>query len=104
MRSFTKNYFTKKDLEELSKEYKYLVTAKDNMLSYWGDSERKAHYQMILCKNDIERNLIMNDCKNDNMMSYVNWYPLTKSFYTNILSKQRHYNITLRNDWTRIYN
>ena len=56
------NEFTRNDLNELSKSYKYVVTAKDNMLSYWGDSEEKPHYQMILCKNDIEKNLIMKDC------------------------------------------
>lgn len=98
------NEFTRKDLNRLSKSYKYVVTAKDNMLSLWGGSVKKSHYQIILCKDEKEKDLIMKDCQNDNTLSYVNWYPLIESYYTNILAKQRHYTISLRNDWTRIYN
>lgn len=97
------NEFTRKDLKELSKNYKYVVTAKDNMLSFWGDSEKKAHYQIILCKDEKEKDWIMKDCQDDNTLSYVNWYPLTESYYTNILAKQNYYTVSLRNDWTRIY-
>lgn len=103
MDKFIKDDFNRKDLEELTKEYGYIVTCKDKTLSYWGYSAYKPHYQLILCKDLNECTKIVQDCESDNTLSHVNYYPLKPCFFRNILAKKR-YSISLRNDWTRIYN
>ena len=104
MKEFIKKSYSKKDLILLSTHYKYIVKATDGFLSGWGNSTSKKHIQVILCKDEHEKDLILNDVYKDNTLHYVNWYPLTNSFYQNILSLQCKYDVSLRNDWTRVYN
>lgn len=104
MKNFIKKSYTKKDLILLSTQYKYIVKATDAFLSGWGNSTSKKHIQVILCKDEHEKELILNDVYKDNTLQYVNWYPLSNSFYQNILNLQYKYDVSLRNDWTRIYN
>lgn len=103
MKKFTKDYFTKKDLKELSNDYSFVVTCKDKFLSGWGKALGKNHYQIILCKDKMEKDLILNDVKNDNTLSFINWYPLSEVYFNNIMQKQYKNSVTLRNDWDRIY-
>lgn len=94
--------FTKKDLEKLSKTYAYIVTCKDMWLTDW-EGVNKTLYHLILCKNEKEKDIIYKDVDTDKNFGYVNYYPLKKCFFNNILNYQKRYDITLRNDWTRAY-
>ena len=97
------NQFTKIDLEKLSKTYKYVVTCKDKYLSNWNLVQKESHYQLILCKDEKEKELIYKDVNEDDTFAYVNYYPLKKCFFDNILNYQKRHSISLRNDWSRIY-
>lgn len=99
--------FTRNDLEKLSEKYAYIVTCKDKFLSNWVSnwymSEKASHYHLILCKDEKEKDIIYKDVDTDNSFAYVNYYPLKKCFFNNILNYQKRYDITLRNDWTRVF-
>lgn len=101
MKQFIKNFFDKEDLNYLSSEYKYIIKAKDKLFSRWGLAENKTHIQLILAKDIEEKDAIINDIERDKTFSHVNWYPLEKCFYKNILQLRSKYSYTLRNDWTR---
>lgn len=97
------NQFTRKDLEKLSETYTYVVTCKDKFLSDWDLIGKGSHYQLILCKNEKEKDLVYKDVDTDKTFAYVNYYPLKKCFFNNILNYQKRYEISLRNDWSRAY-
>lgn len=97
------NQFTKKDLEKLSETYAYIVTCKDKFLSDWDLIGKDSHYQLILCKNEKEKDLVYKDVDTDKTFAYVNYYPLKKCFFSNILNYQKRYDVSLRNNWTRAY-
>lgn len=95
------DYFDKKYLEYLSERYEYIIKAKDKFLSGWGVSNDKTHIQLILVKDQEELNSILSDLKTDKSFGYINYYPLNKYFYKDILSLKNRYHYTLRNDWKR---
>lgn len=101
MSNFIKNDFNLKDLKELSKDYNYIVKANDKFLSGWGEAKNKKHIQLILCKTIEEKERIFNDLQKDNTFNYVNWYPLSESWFNNILQLKYKYSVSLRNDWSR---
>lgn len=94
--------FTKKDLEKLSETYAYIVTCKDMWLTDW-EGVNKTLYHLILCKDEKEKDLIYKDVNTDKNFGYVNYYPLKKYYFNNILNYQKRYNVSLRNDWSRAY-
>lgn len=93
---YTNEELTKNLKLAINQGYKFAIKAQDKFLS-----ENKKHLQLILCKNEKEKDLILKDLYNDSTFIYVNWY------YINDL--QRIYNTsrgktwTLRNDWTRAF-
>ena len=100
METFTKDYFNKKDLIEYAKEYEYIVTAHDKMLSDWGYSKNTTHYQFILCKDLRKKESVVKYLNNDDTFNYVNYYPLKETFFKNILQKSYRCTYTIRNDFT----
>lgn len=100
MESFTKHYFNKKDLEEYAKEYEYIVFTHDKFLSNWGNTKDKEHYQFILCKDLKKKDSVLNYLNNNDSFNYINWYPLKKTFFKNIMQKSYKCSYTIRNDWT----
>lgn len=98
---YFENEVNKKDIEDIKKlGYKYIIKAKDNFLSGWGNSVNKTHVQIILCRTRKELDLILRDLKNDKSFSCVNWHYLEyKNVYNFIYNKS----FTIRNDWTRAF-
>ena len=91
----------KKDIEDLKKlGYKYIIKAKDNFLSGWGNSANKTHIQLILCKTSKELELIIEDLKSDKSFSYVTWDLLE---YKNIYNYTYKKTFTIRNEWPRAF-
>ena len=101
MTTFIKDYFNKQDLEELQKDYKYIIKAHDKFLSGWGKAERKQHIQLILCKDEKEKDNILYNLYHDEEFNYINWYPLKNDFFSNILALRNNKSYSLRNDWKR---
>lgn len=96
-----KDDVNKKDIEEFKKlGYKYIIKAKDNFLSGWGNSANKAHIQIILCRTTNELYTILRDLRNDNSFCYVNWHYLE---YKNVYNFIHNKSYTIRNDWTRAF-
>lgn len=98
---YTNEELTKNLKLAINQGYKFVIKAQDKFFSNWGLSENKKHLQLILCKTEKEKDLILKDLYNDSTFIYVNWY------YINDL--QEIYNTTsgktwtLRNDWTRAF-
>ena len=92
---------SKKDVEDFKKMgYKYIIKAKDDFLSGWGNSANKTHVQIILCRTSKELELILRDLKNDKSFKYVNWNYLEYNNLYNFIYKKSY---TIRNDWTRAF-
>lgn len=81
--------------------YKYIIKAQDKIFSGWGKAEGKKHIQLIACKTEEEKDIILKDLYSDKCMNYVNWYLITdrKSIFNTIRNKT----YTIRNDWTRCF-
>lgn len=81
--------------------YRYVVKAQDKILSSWGESENKKHLQLILCKTENEKDLILKSLYNDKSFNYVNCYRINnlQGIYNTTTGKTW----TLRNDWTRAF-
>ena len=81
--------------------YKYIIKAQDKFLSGWGYAEKTKHIQLIACKTEKEKDIILNDLYSDNCFSYVNWDYITnkQAIYNYIRNKT----YTIRNDWTRCF-
>lgn len=93
------DFFNKDTLKEISKDYKYIIKANDNFLSGWGASTNKKHIQLILAKDEQEKERILHRLYTDNTFNYINWYPLNNKWYNNILALRNRYHYTLRNDF-----
>ena len=93
--------FNINDLENLEKNgYNFIVKAKDNFLSNWGESENKAHVQLIALQTyDEVCKLVNYMLTHKNEFSYVNYYKITDEKL--IKSTIRNKTYTLRNDWIR---
>lgn len=100
MKTFIKHYFNKKDLIEYAKEYEYVVTAHDKVLSDWEYIQKENYYQFILCKDLRKKESVIKYLNNNNTFNYVNWYPLKEPFFKNILQKSYRCAYTIRNDFT----
>ena len=81
--------------------YKFVIKAQDKFLSGWDLSDNKKHLQLILCKTENEKDLILKDLYNDNNFIYVNRYSINdlQGIYNTTHGKSW----TLRNDWTRAF-
>ena len=86
--------------ELFSNDYKYIIKAKDKMLSGWGNATGKTHIQLIACKRHDELNTILDDLRNDNTFNYINFYVLPYEF-DKLINLSYKYSYTIRNDWTR---
>lgn len=83
-------------------DYKYIIKAKDKMLSNWGKATGKTHIQLIACKTEKERATILKDLYNDKSFGYVNWYTIPHE-NDKIIKLSYRYSYTIRNDWTRCF-
>lgn len=83
-------------------DYKYIIKAKDKMLSYWGNAEDKAHIHLIACKTEKERDTILKDLYYDKSFGYINWYMIPHE-NDKIIKLSYRYSYTIRNDWTRCF-
>lgn len=102
MKIYYENENLSKGIEEaLQDGYKYIVKGNDKFLGGWGKAEGKKHIQLILARNEIERNLILQDLKNDKNFNYINWDRLDNKKAINNYIRGKSY--TLRNDWTRAF-
>ena len=81
--------------------YKFVIKAQEKFLSGWGLSDNKKHLQLILCKTENEKDLILKDLYDDNTFIYVNWYCIND--LQGIYNTTRGKSWTLRNDWTRAF-
>ena len=91
-----------KNLDILKQEgYNYIIKAQDKIFSYWGLSQNKKHIQLIACKTEKEKDIILKDLYNDKSFNYVNWCYLKdkKTIYNYTKDKT----FTIRNDWTRAF-
>lgn len=81
--------------------YKFVIKAQDIFLSDWGKSERKKHLQLILCKTENEKDIILKDLYCDDTFVHINWYYINdlQGIYNTTHGKSW----TLRNDWTRAF-
>lgn len=92
----------KENIERLKKlKYKYIIKGQDKFLSGWGYSSSKKHIQLIACKDFKEREIILQDLKNDNTFSYITWYSIND--YKGIYGASYGKTYTIRNDWTRCF-
>ena len=101
MEIFIKDYFGKKELQNLQKDYKYIIKAHDKFLSGWGNAKNRQHIQLILCKDEKEKDNILYNLYSDKTFNYINWYPLKEIYFNNILALRSNKSYTLRNDWKR---
>lgn len=77
--------------------YKYIVKAKDNLLSGWGESGPTGHIQLIAAKDLSEVYNIIIDLKKHNTFSYINWLSINN--YAAIEKFTINKSFTIRNDW-----
>ena len=85
----------------INKGYKFVIKAQDKFLSDWGLSENKKHLQLILCKTEEEKNIILKDLYQDNSFKYINWYYINE--LQGIYNTTRGKTWTLRNNWSRAF-
>lgn len=98
---YLENEVNKKDIEDIKKlGYKYIIKAKDNFLSGWGNSANKTHIQIILCRTREELEIILRDLRSDKTLSHITWNYLEYSNLYNYIYKKSY---TIRNDWTRAF-
>lgn len=98
---YTNEELTKNLKLAIKQDYKFVIKAQDKFLSDWGLSENKNHLQLILCKTENEKDLILKDLYNDSTFTYVNWYYIND--LQAIYNATRGKTWTLRNDWTRAF-
>ncbi len=98
---YTNEELTKNLKLAINQGYKFVIKAQDKFLSNWGLSENKKHLQLILCKTEEEKNIILKDLYQDNNFKYVNWYYIND--LQGIYNTTRGKTWTLRNNWTRAF-
>lgn len=82
---------------EIKAKYKYFVTAKDLFLTGWGEAKNKSSYQVIFCTDNVELSKVLQNIKNRNDFSCINWnYTSNKQALYNYKNK---YITTFRNDF-----
>ena len=82
--------------------YKFIVKAKDNFLTGWGQGSVNGHVHLIACMDWEQLETIKHDLYKDKSMSYINWCYIhdIKAIY----NYARNKTFTVRNDWTRCFN
>lgn len=85
----------------INQGYKFVIKGQDKFLSGWGLSENKKHLQLILCKTEEEKDIILKDLYQDNSFKYVNWYYIND--LQGIYNTTRGKTWTLRNNWSRAF-
>lgn len=85
----------------IDQDYRFIIKAQDKFLSGWGLSENKKHLQLILCKTENEKDMILKDLYADKTFIYINWYYIND--LQGIYNTTRNKSWTLRNDWTRAF-
>ena len=98
---YTNENLTKNLKLAINQGYKFIIKAQDKFLSNWGLSKNKKHLQLILCKNEKEKDIILKDLYQDNSFKYVNWYYIND--LQGIYNTTRGKTWTLRNDWARAF-
>ena len=98
---FAREELTKNLKLAIKEGYKFVIKAQDKFLSGWGLSENKKHLQLILCKTEEEKDIILKDLYQDNTFKYVNWYYIND--LQEIYNTTRGKTWTLRNHWTRAF-
>ena len=81
--------------------YRFIIKAKDKMLSGWGNSGRGGHVQLIACKTEEEKQTILRDLYSDSTFCYIDWQFISSK--ENIRNYTRNKSYTIRNDWTRCF-
>lgn len=98
---YTNEELTKNLKLAINQGYKFVIKAQDKFLSNWGLSENKKHLQLILCKNEKEKDIILKDLYQDNNFKYINWYYIND--LQSIYNTTRGKTWTLRNNWSRAF-
>lgn len=55
-------------------DYKIIVKANDKVLSGWGNSGKKGHCQLVLCKDYETAKTIMDGMRKDKTLNYINYF------------------------------
>ena len=82
--------------------YKYIIKARDKLLSGWGEAAGKTHIQLIACKTEKEKDTILKDLYNDKSFTHINWYMIPYES-KKVIQLSYRYSYTIRNDWTRCF-
>lgn len=98
---FANEELTKNLKLAINQGYKFVIKAEDKFLSCWGLSENKKHLQLILCKTENEKDIILKDLYQDNSFKYINWYYINE--LQGIYNTTRGKTWTLRNNWSRAF-
>ena len=98
---FANEELTKNLKLAINQGYKFVIKAEDKFLSNWGLSENKKHLQLILCKTEEEKDIILKDLYQDNNFKYINWYYIND--LQSIYNTTRGKTWTLRNNWSRAF-
>lgn len=98
-----KDLSLRENLQNLQKEgYEYIVKATDKIMSGWGNAKGESHYQLVACKNSVERARIEQGFNYDKEFNRVTWYSIKNELDRIIKNyNSKSHTLWLDSDWTR---
>lgn len=73
--------FTEEQINLINNGYNfYVVIARDNFLSGWGEAENKSCWQVVICWNALQRDKVLSTFKTDHSFKYARDFEDFKNF------------------------